>query len=134
MTRGTTAWLALCAALLVAATAGWYAPRALLDWQPALAAAEPWRAWTAAAVHWSPWHLGINALGCAVVAAFGAAARVPARSALAWLAAWPLGHLALALQPLLTSYGGLSGVLHGGGMTAPWRGVASAHWCWAGWR
>ena len=121
MTRGTTAWLALCAALLVAATAGWYAPRALLDWQPALAAAEPWRAWTAAAVHWSPWHLGINALGCAVVALFGMAARVPARSALAWLAAWPLGHLTLALQPSLASYGGLSGVLHAGVAAAAWH-------------
>jgi rhomboid family GlyGly-CTERM serine protease len=121
VTRGSTGWLVLSAGLLVAATVGWFAPRAALDWQPALALAEPWRAWTAAAVHWSPWHLGINALGCVVVAVFGVTAGVPGRSALAWFAAWPLGHVALALQPALTSYGGLSGVLHAGVAVAAWH-------------
>ena len=121
MTRGTTSWLAVSGTLLVGAAAGWFVPGGMLDWQPARALAEPWRAWTAAAVHLSAWHLGINLLGCAVVAAFGMAARVPPRSALAWLAAWPLGHLALALQPALTSYGGLSGVLHGGVAAAAWH-------------
>lgn len=121
MTAGARGWLALCATLLTVAAAGWFGPRSLLDWQPARALAEPWRAWTAAAVHWSPWHLGINALGCAVVAAFGIASRVPLRSTFAWLAAWPLGHLLLALQPALASYGGLSGVLHGGVAVAAWH-------------
>lgn len=121
MTRATRGWLAVCGVLMAAAAAGWFSPRHLLDWQPALALDQPWRAWTAAAVHWSPWHLGINALGCGVVAVFGLAARVPARSALAWAAAWPLGHAALALQPALASYGGMSGVLHGGVAVAAWH-------------
>lgn len=121
MTRGGRGWLALCAALLLVAAAGWIVPRSLLDWQPARALDDPWRAWTAAAVHWSPWHLGINALGCAVVAAFGVAARVTLRCTFAWLAAWPLSHVLLALQPALASYGGLSGVLHGGVAVAAWH-------------
>jgi hypothetical protein len=59
-------------------------PAAWLDWQPALGLAEPWRAWSAAWVHWSPLHLGSNLLAAAVVAAFGWAARMPPRAALAW--------------------------------------------------
>jgi rhomboid family GlyGly-CTERM serine protease len=108
------AWLALCAALAVGSAVAWFAPRDMLDWQAQLALAEPWRPWTAGLVHLSPRHLAINLLGCAVVAAFGIAARVPRHAALAWLAAWPLAHAALALQPRLLHYGGLSGVLHAG--------------------
>ncbi len=108
------AWLALCAALAAGAALAWFAPRDLLDWQPRQALAQPWRPWTAGLVHLSPRHLAVNLLGCAVVAAFGVAARVPRHATLAWLAAWPLGHAALALQPQLLHYGGLSGVLHAG--------------------
>lgn len=107
--------------LAVAAAALWSAPRELLSWQPMHSADAPWRAWSAAFVHWTPWHLGANLLGCAVVAAFGVAARVPARATAAWLVAWPLSHAALALQPALTSYGGLSGVLHAGVAIAAWH-------------
>ena len=114
MSRGTLAWCALAGAFGLAALLSWGVPRERIDWQPALALQAPWRAWTAAFAHWSAWHLGANLAGCAVVAAFGAAARVPARSTAAWLVAWPLGHALLALQPALTSYGGLSGVLHAG--------------------
>lgn len=89
-------------------------PSALLDWQPERFAAEPWRAFSAAFVHWSLLHLGANLLGAAVVAALGLAARLPRAAALAWAAAWPLGHLPLLLQPALAHYGGLSGVLHAG--------------------
>ena len=111
---GTRGWLALCCLLATGALVGWALPATLLDWQPALAASAPWRAWTAAFVHWSPLHLGANLAGCAVLAAFGAAARVPPRAVWAWAAAWPLSHVALLLQPALAHYGGLSGVLHAG--------------------
>jgi rhomboid family GlyGly-CTERM serine protease len=114
-------WLALCGALALGALAGWTAPRDTFDWQPVLALQQPWRALSAAFVHWTTWHLAANLVGCAVVAAFGAAARVPARAALAWLAAWPLTHIALALQPALEHYGGLSGVLHAGVAIGAWH-------------
>jgi rhomboid family GlyGly-CTERM serine protease len=109
--------------LLLAAAAAmlWSAPRELLAWQPARAFDQPWRVWSAAFVHWTPWHLGANLLGCAVVAAFGVAARVPTRATAAWLVAWPLSHAVLVLQPALTSYGGLSGVLHAGVAIAAWH-------------
>lgn len=100
--------------LAAGALAGWALPAAGLDWQPARALAEPWRAWTGAFVHWSPLHLGANLAGCAVLAAFGLAARVPPRATAAWALAWPLTHALLGLQPALVHYGGLSGVLHAG--------------------
>jgi rhomboid family GlyGly-CTERM serine protease len=90
----------------------WWLPAAVLDWQPAAAAAEPWRFVTAAWVHWSPLHLAANLAATAVVAALGHAARLPAAAALAWLLAWPLTHAGLWLQPALAHYGGASGVLH----------------------
>jgi rhomboid family GlyGly-CTERM serine protease len=108
--------------LLAAAAASlWWGPREVLAWQPARALEQPWRAWSAAFVHWTPWHLGANLLGCAIVAAFAISARVPARATVAWLVAWPLSHAALALQPTLTTYGGLSGVLHAGVAIAAWH-------------
>lgn len=121
MTRGARCWLAMTVLLAVASVVLWAAPREALTWQPARALGEPLRAWSAAFVHWTPGHLGANLLGCAVVAAFGVAARVPTRAALAWLVAWPLSHAALALQPALTTYGGLSGVLHAGVAIAAWH-------------
>ncbi len=86
----------------------------VLDWQPGLAAAQPWRWWSAGLVHLSVLHLGANLAGTALVAALGWVGRVPWRSTLAWALAWPLTHLALLLRPELTHYGGLSGVLHAG--------------------
>jgi rhomboid family GlyGly-CTERM serine protease len=94
--------------------AAWWLPATLLDWQPGLAASEPWRWWTAAFVHWSPRHLVANLLGAGLVAALGWVARVPRSAALAWSIAWPLSHGALLVQPALAHYGGLSGVLHAG--------------------
>lgn len=119
--RGAALWLGLTVALAALAVLLWFAPRAALDWQPALALAQPWRVWSAAFVHWTPWHLGANLIGCGVVAAFGIAARVPPRATAAWFVAWPLSHAALALQAQLTSYGGLSGVLHAGVAIAAWH-------------
>lgn len=127
MTRGTGSWLAMSALLAAAATALWFAPRELFAWQPAHALDQPWRIWSAAFVHWTPWHLFANLIGCTVVAAFGIAARVPARCTPAWLAAWPLSHAALAAQPALTGYGGLSGVLHAGVAIAAWQLLRHDH-------
>ena len=79
------AWLGLAALLAVAALGGALFPASALDWQPALAVREPWRAFTAVAVHYSPRHLGVNLAGTALVAALGWAARVPASMAAAHL-------------------------------------------------
>ncbi len=89
-------------------------PTVLLDWQPGLAWREPWRAWSAAFVHYSRLHLAANVAGLLLVAALGTAARLPTLAALAWLAAWPLTQFGLLVQPQLLHYGGLSGVLHAG--------------------
>jgi rhomboid family GlyGly-CTERM serine protease len=121
VTRGPWWWLTTAALLAAAAAALWFAPREALSWQPGRALDQPWRAWSAAFVHWTPWHLAANLLGCAVVAAFGVAARVPTRAVLAWLVAWPASHAALAVQPALAIYGGLSGVLHAGVAIAAWH-------------
>jgi hypothetical protein len=119
------AWLALAALLGGGSMLAWWLPAAAFDWQPTLAAAQPWRAWSAAFVHWSPLHLGANLAGAAVVAALGHAARLPARAAAAWFAAWPLTQAGLLLRPELAHYGGLSGVLHAGvAVAALWLLVA----------
>lgn len=118
------AWACFSIGLALAALALWTVPRELLDWQPALAASQPWRFWTAAFVHLSPLHLQANLLGCAVVAVFGLVAGAPRSAVWAWLAAWPLTHAALALQPQLLHYGGLSGLLHAG------VAVAASHLAW----
>jgi rhomboid family GlyGly-CTERM serine protease len=102
----------MCLGAAVLALAAWAVPAQSLDWQPALARQQPWRLFTAAGVHWSALHLGVNLLGVVVVALFGVAARLPAAAAGAWLVAWPLTHLALMPRRDLLHYGGLSGVLH----------------------
>ena len=126
------AWLALALALALGTSLAAIAPSAALDWQPSLAWREPWRAWTAAFVHYSALHLAANAAGLLLVAALGVVARVPPRLALAWLAAWPLTQLGLLAQPALLHYGGLSGVLHAGVAVAAlhlaWRGGRGERW------
>lgn len=113
-TPGARAWCALAALLMVAALAGLALPRETLDWQPALAGAQPWRWWTAVAVHYSTLHIAANLAGLGLVAALGVVAAVPSRSAAAWALAWPATQLALLARPDLAHYGGLSGVLHAG--------------------
>lgn len=108
------AWLAVAALLAAGALQALLWPANALDWQPTLAAREPWRAWTGAWVHWSGQHLWANLAGTLVVAALGWAARLPTRAALAWAAAWPLTQLGLLLRLELAHFGGLSGVLHAG--------------------
>jgi len=105
-------WLRLCAALGALSLLAGALPTGLLDWQPGLAAAQPWRAVTAAFVHWTPLHLAANLAGCAVLGLLGWRARLGARAALAGLLALPLVQLGLLLWPALQRYGGLSGELH----------------------
>jgi rhomboid family GlyGly-CTERM serine protease len=116
MARGLrlTAWPALAAALAGAALIAPVLPTSAIDWQPSLAASQPWRCWSAAFVHWSALHLAANLVGCLLVGALGVVGDCGARSTWAWLLAWPLTQLGLLLQPALLHYGGLSGVLHAG--------------------
>lgn len=114
MTAAARAWAGVAALLAIGTLIAWWLPSPLLDWQPALAAQQPWRCWTAAFVHWSEWHLVGNLIGTVLLALLGVAAELPRGFAWAWLAAWPLTHLGLLTQPALAHYGGLSGVLHAG--------------------
>src|SRR5207244_11958720 len=82
-----------------------------LDWQPALAAHEPWRAWSAVFVHYSGLHLAANLAGAVLVGALGAVARVPSRRVAARLVAWPLTPAGLALPPALPPFRRLLGGL-----------------------
>lgn len=121
-------WVALSAALAIVAGLGWRLPPEGLDWQPALALSQPWRAWSAVFVHYSGLHLAANLAGSALVGALGQAVPVPRRCVVAWLAAWPLTQFGLLTQPALLHYGGLSGVLHAG------VAVVCVHLCSAGQR
>lgn len=120
------AWAALAVLLGLASLLTWWLPAAALDWQPARALDQPWRAWTAAFVHWSPLHLGANLAGVLVVGLLGRVARLPAPLALAWAAAWPLTQFGLLLRPELARFGGLSGVLHAGVAVAALALLAAA--------
>jgi len=108
------AWWTLAAGLAMGSLAAWWVDVGRLDWQPGLAAAQPWRWWSGAWVHWSWGHLAANLAGTALIGALGARAHADRIDAWAWFVAWPLTHLGLLLQPELLHYGGLSGVLHAG--------------------
>jgi rhomboid family GlyGly-CTERM serine protease len=112
--RPSLAWAGVAALLGVAAVLVWPVGHTSIDWQPQLALTEPWRAWTAVAVHYSALHLGANLAGALLVGALGVVAEVPGRIVWAWLVAWPLTQLGLLARPELAHYGGLSGVLHAG--------------------
>jgi len=112
--RPSLAWAGVATLLGAAAVLAWPIAHASIDWQPQLAFSEPWRAWTAVAVHYSALHLGANLAGALLVGALGIVAEVPGRIVWAWLVAWPLTQLGLLARPELMHYGGLSGVLHAG--------------------
>jgi rhomboid family GlyGly-CTERM serine protease len=116
VSKASLAWCALIVLLVLPSLALFATPglRAASIWRPELAAAEPWRAVSAAWVHLSTLHLGANLAGALLVGALGVAARLPLRASLAWAAAWPLTQLGLLAVPTLARYGGLSGVLHAG--------------------
>jgi len=119
--------MAAAGLLGLGALASLAAPAATLDWQPALAGHEPWRAWSAALVHLSAMHLAANLAGTALVGVVGLVAGVPRRSVLAWLVAWPLTQFALLARPDLAHYAGLSGVLHAGVAVVAVHLIAAAH-------
>jgi len=123
LSPASRAWVVLagllCACAVAVALAG-VAPTAI-DWQPSRAVAEPWRALTAIALHYSALHLGANLAGAALVAALGAAAAVSKPMVWAWAVATPLTQFGLLARPDLLHYGGLSGVLHAG------AGVVAVH-------
>ena len=130
------AWWAACAAMAFLSGAvsllndllgpGW---GSTLDWQPEQVLRQPWRWWTPAWVHFNGLHLAANVLGCGVLAYWAQATQTPTRWLWVWMMAWPLTHLMLLLEPRLTHYGGLSGVLHAGVAVvtcrALWRGVGA---------
>ena len=117
MSSSSRAWAGVAALMAAAALLGWMAMPAAstsIDWQPGLAPLQPWRAWTAVAVHYSAMHLFANLAGALLVGALGVVAEVPRRIVVAWLVAWPLTQRGLLVRPELAHYGGLSGVLHAG--------------------
>jgi rhomboid family GlyGly-CTERM serine protease len=118
---GGRAWIALAGLLGLGAALSAALDPNLLDWQPGRIATEPWRAFSAAFVHYSPRHLAANLAGLALVAALGWFARVPWPIVAAWLIAWPLTQLGLLARPELLRYGGLSGVLHAGVACVAWQ-------------
>lgn len=121
MTSAGRVWLLLSVLLALGSLLGAFGTAARWNWQPMLAWSEPWRWWTAAFVHLHAGHLAANLAGLALVAAWGRVAQVPSDVALGWLATWPITHLALLSKPGLSSYGGLSGLLHGGvAVVATW--------------
>jgi len=123
---GGRAWVALAAALALAALVASTAAPEALEWQPARAWSEPWRAWTAALVHYSEFHLVVNLVGTALVAALGWFARAPLWTTIAWLVAWPLTQFGLLARPDLLHYAGLSGALHAGTACVGWQLAARA--------
>ncbi|RYX94567.1 MAG: rhomboid family intramembrane serine protease [Comamonadaceae bacterium] len=109
-----SAWPVLCAALALASVAAWFmGPAAAgLQWDVSSWLHRPWTLWTSAVVHLSAGHLLANLLALGALAILGAALRVGRPAALALLAAWPLGTLALTAWPQVKQYSGLSGLIH----------------------
>ena len=70
--------------------------------------------WATAWLHGSSPHLWRNVAGTGLLALLGWLMRPAPRAALAWGLAWPLTHVGMLLEPTLSSYVGLSGVLHAG--------------------
>ena len=114
MIAASRAWAVLAVLLCAGALLAWPVAPNLIDWQPSLAWTQPWRAFSAVAVHYSALHLAANLTGATLVAALGIVASVPVRAVWAWGVAWPLTQFGLLIQPALLHYGGLSGVLHAG--------------------
>jgi rhomboid family GlyGly-CTERM serine protease len=114
VTRASLAWVGVAGLLGACALLGWPVAREAIDWQPALAFSQPWRAFSAVGVHYSVAHLVGNLAGVALAGLFGVVAQLPARMAWAWLVAWPLTQFGLLVRPDLAHYGGLSGVVHAG--------------------
>jgi rhomboid family GlyGly-CTERM serine protease len=108
------AWLWVCALLGAGSLLALAVPNGILDWGRTAAVSQPWRLISAVWPHLSVIHLLLNLCALAAVAALGWLLRAGTTQAIAWLACWPLTHASLWLQPEVTHYAGLSGVLHAG--------------------
>lgn len=109
------AWLAACAVLAVGCLCAWLGgDPAGWSWHANTWWQQPWTLWTAAFVHLSSAHLIGNLLALAALALLGHALRAGTGSALALVAAWPLGTLGLLAWPAVSRYGGASLVVHAG--------------------
>lgn len=123
---GLATWLALClalglpAALLpivdlnqpASAWPDWVQPWVL---HPQSGWHQHWMSWwTTAWLHGSPPHLWRNLGGLALIGALGWVAQARPTATMAWFLAWPLTQVGMLMRPELTSYIGLSGVLHAG--------------------
>lgn len=70
--------------------------------------------WSCAWFHGSPAHKFANLTALFILIVLALAQRAGPSAALAWFAAWPLTHVGMIFRPELTTYIGLSGVLHAG--------------------
>lgn len=127
MHRAAWPWIGLCVLLALPA---WLIPVINLDapqsWSPlatgwALHPSQGWNQtlaswWATAWLHGSAPHLRNNLAGTALLAAMGWVVQANRRSTLAWALAWPLTHIGMLLRPEISTYIGLSGVLHAGAM------------------
>jgi hypothetical protein len=91
-------------------------PLSFLAWDSAQWAARPWTLWTAAWVSTSDGSLGANLLAFVTLSVLGAALGAKRAAAVALLAAWPLGTLALLLWPQVSQYNGLGEPVHAAAM------------------
>ncbi len=133
---GLRAWWVVCAALalpalilhaallldgsqsgvpLNAPVASWPALAQALVMRPDAGLAQPpWVWWSTAWLHGSQAHLLRNLAGVLLLATLAWLMPPTRRTAAAWMLAWPLTHLGMLMEPTLSSYVGLSGVLHAG--------------------
>ena len=83
-----------------------------------------WSWWTTAWLHGSEAHLWRNLFGAGLILLLGVLSDANRQDALAWLLAWPLTQVGMLMEPHLSSYVGLSGVLHAGVVIV---GLANLH-------
>ena len=107
------AWPLLCSLFGLASVAVWRSGAGPgLAWHAATWMQDPLALWTASLAHRSGAHLLANLLPLLALAVLGVALRVGRPSAIALLAAWPLGTLALSAWPQISAYSGMAGVLN----------------------
>jgi rhomboid family GlyGly-CTERM serine protease len=92
-------------------------PATLFIYSPDLWLPHPWTLWTAPLVHLSAAHALANYLALVALvgmAALGGGRQLLGRYLVGLFVAWPISTLSLALCPQVTSYVGLSGLIHAG--------------------
>ena len=108
-------WLVLCVLHGVASMLAWWAlaPSVeVLVWRVDDWTERLWTVWSTAWVHVNTPQLIANQTALGMLAAFSWRARPDRWCALAWLLAWPLTYLGVALWPQVGYVVGLSGLLH----------------------